>query len=146
MWLPKVERALTGGALLAAREDVVMAASIVTPADFVDETLGMVWEVLPYVDEPSAFFVAQALWENGNYEAVGGEPRLVELSASWGLLMYSAPVFLEAHAEMVHEWGEKRRRLAALQVEAKAIYESGAKNVTPIYNRAEYQGVGLDVV
>ena len=123
-WLPQVERWLVGGALLSRTEDIVNAAAVCSPDDFRDELLGKAWASLPYMECPC---VAHLVRELGDEYA----PEFVELAGAQGAWLYATKVGLEAHASLVHEWGEKRRKIRDLSEQAKAVY-AGASNVVPI--------------
>ena len=120
-WLPQVERWLVGGAMLAEQPDVQTAAAVCTPADFRDESLGLIWSVMPYLEVPGLAFVAQALGDR--IDDAGGEPRLVDLAFAQGAYMYRSAVCLEAHAGLVHDWGERRRAPQRLSEQARAVHE-----------------------
>lgn len=125
-WLPQAERWLVGGAMLSTSQDVISAAAVVTPADFRDGALGGIWEALVSLDEcPCWVHVAKAM-DSRLLDEIGGEPALVEIAYSQGSYLYANRVGLEAHATLVREWGEKRRRVQELAAEARAVYENGA--------------------
>lgn len=142
IWLPQVERWLVGGAMLSKPEDVQTAAATCTSDDFLDRALAPLWDVLPYLECPCWLHASEAL-NDSDLDALGGEPGLVELAYTHNSYLYANKVGLEAHAGMVHEWGEKRRKLQALSQEAAAVYEGRPSNVTPIYQRPEYVAVGF---
>src|SRR5690606_26111027 len=103
-WLPRVERWLAGAAMLSKLEDVQTAAAVCTPDDFRDEALGRIWAVVPFIECPCWVHVAEAMPKE-DLEEVGGEPALVEIAYTQGAFLYANKVGLEAHAEIVREWG-----------------------------------------
>lgn len=125
-WLPQVERWLVGAAMLSSHEDVVTAFASCLPEDFRDEQLGRFWAELPFLEEcPCAAHLTIRMGaEHG--------PELVELAFAQGAWLYASRACMEAHAVLVHQWGEKRRRLHALSQEAHEVYTGTPANVVPI--------------
>lgn len=128
------EQWLVGGAMLARATDVPVAT--VEREDFHDAALGAMWAAIAEVAaagvEPSLPFVAQRLNAWGEIDRVGGEPALAILAGTELAMAYSGGAALEAHAELVREWGEKRRRIDELAREVREVY---AGKVVPAAHR-----------
>ncbi len=125
-WLPQIERWLVGAAMLSSQEDVVTVSASCLPGDFRDEQLGRFWAELPFLDDcPCAAHLTIRM---------GAEygPELVELAFAQGAWLYASRACMESHAVLVHQWGEKRRRLQALSQEAQEVYAGEPTNVIPI--------------
>jgi hypothetical protein len=130
-WLPRCERALVGAALQSSLEDVVTAAAVCTPEDFRDEHLSIIWSAISRLDEcPCWVHVANVL--GNQLDDIGGEPELVELAFGQGAYVFANKVGLESHAELVREWGEKRRKFASLGAEARDLFENKITPITPV--------------
>src|SRR5690606_6140289 len=99
---------------------------------------------VPFIECPCWVHVAEAMPKE-DLEEVGGEPALVEIAYTQGAFLYANKVGLEAHAEIVREWGVKRREIQALSDRARAIYETRPSNITAIYDRPEYRGLDAAV-
>lgn len=119
------EQWLVGGAMLAP------AIPSLQPEDFHDESLGTVWRAVSQIAstgrEATVPAVAQLLAEWGALDAIGTETRLTTLAADPLAFLYAGTAALKAQAELVSEWGARRRRIAELAEEVRAV--SGGKVV-----------------
>lgn len=112
------EEALVGAALSVPRSFI----PALDPSDFHDAGLATVWRaVLDVPGDPSFFAVMARLIEIDAIDQMGAEPRLAGLMCSEMALLYSNKPAMSAHAAIVAEWGEKRRAIADLGVQARAI-------------------------
>lgn len=135
-----VERWLVGGAMRAEPEHVILAAATAAPEDFRDPNLAVIWEVLPSLECPCPGHVGITLTLSRRIDDIGGESYLVELWGTEGAWLYSAHVWLEEHARLVHEQAEKRRTLASLSKQYAEVAYGAPSNIIPIYERPEYRG------
>jgi replicative DNA helicase len=127
----RIVAVVVGGALIASDPPSVIAALNVTPRDFRDHLLGVTWKAITDITgmgcTPTIPLVAHELYRMDWLDRVGGEPRLVELSAdAMAYLVAATSIGMRLHAGIVLEWSHKRQRLAALSDEAKTIYQSKA--------------------
>lgn len=122
------EQWLVGSALLAPAAYVRAACTGVVPEDFHDQSLGLIWSAVAYLAldglDPSIPAVSALLDRWGRLDEADGEPRLTSLAGHPYALLYSGQAALEAHAGIVHEWGEKRALMAGLAAETRAVYAS----------------------
>jgi hypothetical protein len=123
-WLPQCERWLVGAAMLSTTEDVISAAGICTPSDFRDEVLGGIWGALVGLEECPCWVHAARAMPARLLDDIGGEPELVEIAYSQGAYLYANHAGLDAHASLVREWGEKRRKIQSLSSEVRAVYQN----------------------
>lgn len=137
------EEELIGSALCAANDNVLVAALIVSPEDFRDSSLRTIWRAI--IDSEAALLpvVCNLLYERGELDEVGGEVRLADLCTRESAYLYSGRIGLEANADLIHRWAEKRRAVAQAAEAVKAAYAAPTTSRTPIYDRPEYQGIDL---
>lgn len=136
---------LIGGVLLAGRPEHVLGLPVEC-RDFRDQTCGVIWKAVLTASEhgaPTIPAVAAELDRMGWLDRIGAEPRLMELTGdAQAYLMAATDVGMTIHAEVVREWGEKRRAIQSLSLQAKAVYEGRPKSVTPFRRLG---GVSTDV-
>lgn len=138
VYLEWTEAWLVGGAMCARPDDVQIVSFAVEPQDFRDQSLGMIWSAVVEAPTPMLADVARILMQRGQLDEVGGEPRLAELATSFYGFMYSSLSCLEAHAEIVKDWSNRRKTIREAGETARAVYEGAPMRHVPIYERAEY--------
>ena len=110
LYVTMAEEWLVGAAFSADAEDIHEVSRFVSPKDFRDHTLGVIWNAVTKVNgDPTIPRVAEYLLSDKWLDRVGAEPRLVELSAAvspW--LAAQTRGGMVAHAKIVREWAQKR--------------------------------------
>ena len=135
------ERQFIGLVLMCEEKDVL--AVNLDRHDFHDRSLGVVWAAVQEAARKGAAglpYVAYLLDQAGVLEQVGSETRLAELMGN--MLRDPLPVYsyyLEPHAEIIRDWGERRKGLENAQILARHAM-SGTHRRTPVWDRPEYQG------
>lgn len=122
LYLKWAEEWLIGGAMCAP-QDQAMLAPLVTPADFRDDSLGIIWSAL--CDAPTTMVpdVADLLLARGLLEEIGGETRLTELAFTTWAFMYAGEPSLRANAGVVKNWSDRRRRIRVNGEENRDLLE-----------------------
>lgn len=112
LYVKMAEEWLVGAALLAEASEVSEVTRYVSPKDFRDQTLGVIWNAVVMAaesGEPSIPRVADVLLQQEWLDRIGSEPRLVDLTGE--AQQYLAALTLGgmvAHAKIIREWSQKR--------------------------------------
>jgi replicative DNA helicase len=137
MWDQWSEETLVGAAMQADYLDVLVASLAAPPEDFRDRSLGTIWQAV--IDCCAGKFqcavlslVCDTLNERGELDEVGGEGRLMGLVARESAFLYAGRAALEANAEVIHRWAEKRRVIAAAQEMAQSAYSGRVPEVAGV--------------
>ena len=111
--------------MLSELDTAALVLGCVSHEDFADPDLAHVIRAVEHLAtldmQPSAVTVAWVLDRWNVLGLVGGEPYLVKLTWANNVMILCGTASLLAHAEIVHEWAEKRRAVAALGQQAKQI-------------------------
>jgi replicative DNA helicase len=137
-YLRWAEEYLVGASMWADPDHIQLAAVFVNPEDFRDRSLGLIWAAVIDCLVPSVPNVMWLLDQRGQLDEAGGEDGIARLASSQGALMYCGLDAMEAHAQVVHEWADRRRAIHEAQETARAAY-SGKVVSSPLYARPEYQ-------
>lgn len=144
------ERWLAGASMLVAESVIDDALKIVSPEDFGTLRLAAVWRAVQTVrarhDDPSLPVVAMALLEAGELDRIGGEPFLADIASEELTFCYAHPDAMEAHATLIHEWGERRRTADMGREMVKEAYSGKPLTGKVIHAARRFRGgVSFDV-
>lgn len=118
------ERQFIGLVLMCEEKDVL--AVNLDRGDFHDRPLGVIWAAVQEAARKGAAglpYTAYLLEKAGVLDQVGGEVRMAELMGN--MLRDPLPVYsyyLEPHAEIIRDWGQRRRGVAAANEMAHRAY------------------------
>jgi replicative DNA helicase len=131
LWDQWAEETLVGAAMQADYLDVLVASLAAPPEDFRDRSLGTIWQAV--IDCCAVLsLVCDTLNERGELDEVGGPERLQRLVGRESAFLYAGRAALEANAEIVHRWAEKRRVIAAAQEMAQSAYSGRVPEVAGV--------------